>query len=147
MKTIIVLIVVVSLITVSSNLCAISASEMNRSGDSYHFTDVDVLVFGRCRTISSDGAWHGGIYMGQLQYARVLILNESFGRLTVILKNQSTGETFYHKGTGCYSIELHNNVTGVFFWGRKGALVTYFPPIVFIKCHAEKLTISEGPWD
>ena len=63
MKTIIVLIVIGSLITVSSNFCAINAGEMNGSGDQYRFTDVDVLVFGRCRTIGSDGLWTGGLFI------------------------------------------------------------------------------------
>jgi len=55
------------------------------------------------------------------------------------------GEVFFKLRLQYHTIHFLN-ATGVFFWGAIGSGVRTIPPIVIIKCHAEKLAISEGPW-
>jgi len=139
-------IVIGSLITVSSNICAINANKMNEPGDSYHFQDVDVLIFGRCRSISSFDTWHGGLFVGDLEFFGVSTTNQPFERFNIFIKNQSSGEIFLELRLQYHSIQSLN-ASGVFFWGAIGSGFRTIPPIIIIKCHAEKLAISEGPWE
>ena len=138
------IIVIGSLITVSSNICAINANKMNEPGDSYHFQDVDVLVFGRCRGMYSNGTWIGGLFVGDMHFAGITCYDNFLERFTVLIRNQSSGEKFFKLKLQYCSIHFLNT-TGMFFWGQSG--VSNIKPIVFIRCHAEKLAISEGPWE
>ena len=136
----------ISLVTVSSNIFAISSNQENESGDTYHFQDVEVLVFGRCRGRSSDGSWVGRLFVGYIPFCGVTNFDNFLERFTVLVRNQSSGEIFFKIRLQYYDIQFVN-ATGVFFWGATGSGVSNLKPIVFIRCHAEKLTISEGPWD
>ena len=145
MKKIIVLIVIGGLITVSSNICAINANKMNKSDDQYHFKDVEVLVFGRCRGRFSDGSWNDRLLVGNLHFGGVTNDDNFLERFTVLIRNQSSGEVFFKLRLQYYDIQFVN-ATGVFFWGSKGSGVSDLKPIVSIRCHTEQLIMSEGPW-
>lgn len=130
----------------SSNICAINANKMNKSGDQYHFQDVELFVFGRCRARFSDGSWNDRLLVGNITYGGVSNGDNFLERFTILVRNQSTGEHFFRLRMKYGDIQFVN-ATGVFFWGSKAGGVSNIKPIVFIRCHAEKLAISEGPWD
>ena len=116
-------------------------------GDESYFENVDVLLFGRCRSIFSfDDTWLGGLVVGDLEYCGASNTNQPFERFDILIKNLSSGEIFLKLKLQYHTIQFLN-ASGVFFWGAKGSGGSIFPPIIFIKCHAEKLAISEGPWD
>ena len=147
MKTKIILatLVMCCLVTITSNISTVNSSFIADPGDVRFFEDVDVLIFGRCRSISSFDTWHGGLFVGDLEFFGVSTTNQPFERFNIFIKNQSSGEIFLELRLQYHSIQSLN-ASGVFFWGAIGSGVRIIPPIIIIKCYAEKLAISEGPW-
>ena len=139
-RRIVTLVIIVILIIVTSCIPTISSNDNSESGDSYYFEDVNVLIFGRSRSIYSDDTWHGGLFVGQQKFCGVMTINKSLERLTILLRNQSSGEFFFKSRLRCHHIGMMN-VTGVFFWGAIGSGTRIIPPIVFIICHADLLGI------
>jgi len=124
----------------------VGSSFIDESEDEINFEDVTVLVFGRCRGRYSDGSWIGRLFVGNIPFGGVTNNDNFLERFTVLVRNQSSGGNFFKIRLQYYDIQFLN-ATGVFFWGSKGSGVSNIKPIVFIRCHAEKLAISEGPWD
>lgn len=138
MKTIVVLIVMISLVTVSSNIFAISSNQENESGDTYHFQDVEVLVFGRCRIIIEP--WNGRVFIGEIDHTGVATMETYFENINILIWNKSTGKLFSDWRLTSNVIYMYN-ITGFFYRGAISAISRFIPPKVFIFCHADRLTI------
>ena len=110
------------------------------NGEMY-FEDVDVLIIGRCRTIGSDGRWQksGALYIGNLTIAE-LGIGTKLQRVHVIVYNETLYDSFirFANGTVCM-----RNASGIFFWGGGASKsgVSFISPIVFIRCHTDRLWI------
>ncbi len=108
----------------------------------YFFDNVNVLVIGRCRSIaSSDGIWAGGLYKGSMQAVEAQTDRTPLERLRVIVYNETiTDPWMTFSGLKQASVGGHD-VNGLFFWSAKGFGVSKIPPIVFIRCHAERFEV------
>ena len=114
----------------------------------YYFEDVNVLVIGRCRTIISSGEpWSGGFYQGTLSGAEAHTCGTWFERMHVSVYNTSLSDIYQSFSRLTNHAVAMENATGIFFWGVKGFSVRYLPPIIFIRCHADRLWIHDAEWE
>ena len=118
-----------------------SAGTINTSNE-YHFENVYVMITGRCRSIGSTGEWTGGLFIGNQSHPSVQAYNTRLERLNIDVYEQL-------KSNPCLSlkrlknVEVHLiNTKGIFFWGCwKQFSAGPIPPIVFVYCYAEKISI------
>ena len=115
--------------------------------DTIRFRNVDVLVLGRCRFFySSEEEWTGGLFRGYQYFCGFTTTNTTFERFNIIIKNNTNNEITTFRNLDRYHNIEFINTTGIFFV-PKHTIFPYFPWFLFVKCHAEKFSISEGPWD
>ena len=141
MKTAIALTVAIGLVITTLNIPVGCSNPSNNPEpeEEYYFEDANVLIVGRCRTISHDGSWTGRLFIGTQRFTSLSSGNKSLERLNVLVHNETNTNLFYRiklGGTGMH------NATGIFFWGSKGSGVSKIPPLAFVLCHAEKLWVN-----
>jgi len=141
MKTAIALTVAIGLVITTLNIPVGCSNPSNdpEPEEEYYFEDVNVLVIGRCRTIGSDGSWHGGVFIGKMALTGLDSLDTPLERLHVLVYNESYTNLFSRIKLGVVGML---NATGIFFWGSKGSGVSKIPPLAFVLCHAEKLWVN-----
>ena len=120
----------------------VASYTLGETTDIIYAENVHVLVIGRCRTIGSDGTWHGGLFLGNQTHSAVETGNATLERLRVIVYNNSISIPWMTFSRLTRAFVEMNNASGVFFWSSKGSGVSILPPIIFVKCHTEKLWIS-----
>jgi hypothetical protein len=106
------------------------------------YYDVDVLIFGRCRTLGvgyedPDGPnWTGYFFIGDLVGFFVDTCGYYDEWMLIIIRNEIITERFFEirgdLGISCI------NASGIFYWGAKlGCGFRLIAPRIFVKCHAE----------
>lgn len=141
MKTAIALTVAIGLVITTLNIPVGCSNPSNdpEPEEEFYFEDVNVLMVGRCRTIVSDGSWHGGVFIGKMAFIELYSLDTPLERLHVLVYNESYTNLFSRIKLGVVGML---NVTGVFFWGSVGSGVSKIPPLAFVLCYAEQLCIN-----
>jgi hypothetical protein len=110
--------------------------------DEYYFENVNVIIFGRCREIGSDGTWMGGLFIGNQTYPDVLVTDTRFEGIRVKIFNESIFNPWVSL-SGLVNTDVYmRSAEGIFFWAcwRQNSAGP-IPPIVFVYCHAEKVWI------
>lgn len=110
--------------------------------DEYHFQDVYVVIIGRCRTIGSTGEWMGGLFIGNQSHPSIEAFNTPLERLNINIYEQL-------KTNPCFSLRQAKNISvhlidtkGIFFWSCwSQSSARFIPPIVFVYCYTEKISI------
>ena len=117
-----------------------SSNITSTDNDVYRYDNATVLVIGRCRTIlsSGDDPWHGGLYIGYQKWAAVHAHNTSFERLNIFVHNDTVQKTY--RRVIDHRVEFYN-ASGVFFWSKIGGGPAPIPPLVFVWCHADIVTV------
>ena len=110
-------------------------------GEKY-FEDVDVLIIGRCHTRMHDGKWSDRfLYIGNLTIAGLGIGNTSLQRIYVIVYNKTFLNLYDSFIRFTNGMVLMRNASGIFFWGAAKSGVRFISPVVFIRCHTDRLWI------
>ena len=130
----------------SGNYSKIQDAIDDASDGEMYFEDVDVLIIGRCHTRVSDGRWIGFLHIGNLTTAGLGIGNTSLQRIHVIVYNKTFLNLYdsfirFKKGVVCM-----RNASGIFFWGAAKSGVRFISPIVFIRCHTDRLWIRDNDY-
>ena len=139
-KKILVALVIISFLTVS--YVPICNARIFHDPDEYYFENVNVIIFGRCREIGSDGTWMGGLFIGNQTYPDVLVTDTRFEGIRVKIFNESIFNPWVSL-SGLINTDVYmRSAEGIFFWAcwRQNSAGP-IPPIVFIYCHAEKVWI------
>jgi len=111
--------------------------------DEYYFEDVNVFIFGRCRTIGSDGTWIKGLFIGNQSYPKVQVTDTRFEGLRVIIFNESIFNPCFSISKLIDALVFMHDAKGIFFWGCwKQFSARLIPPIVFVSCHANNVLIQ-----
>jgi len=107
--------------------------------DEYFFHDVDVLLVGRCRSIFYTHEFTLPYYVGKVDYFGLEASITPLERVHLWVHNQTAQQFFFHLKLA--GIDMFN-ANGTFFWAStKPYGASLMPPIVFIKCHAENLSM------
>jgi len=130
-------------IITNTSLCsAVTYHEL----DDYYFENVNILVIGRCSSVTSTDGWLGGLFVGKQEYPGIGVHDNILERIKIVIYNESI---FKHQISlsKMKNISIFmNNAEGIFFWG--GGIpyhVRLIPPVVILWCHAEKLWIYNLP--
>ncbi len=108
----------------------------------YYAENSSIFLIGRCRTIGSDGSWVGGFYKGNMLQAGAVVDNQSYEKLNLIIYNKSIIDPQLSLMNQRDMIIYMRNVSGTFFWSCWSQTSAYkFPPLVFIRCSADKVWI------
>lgn len=117
----------------------VSSDAYEEISDKIYLEDVNVLVVGRCRTIVSDGSWHGGLFIGKMAGASLHSLDTPLERLHILVYNESYTNLLSRIKLGVVHML---NIDGIFFWSQIGNGVSKIPPLAFVFCHAENVWID-----
>jgi len=107
------------------------------SGDTTELEDVDVTIVGRCSSVYE----FKGLQIGFLKYCGIGV-EKQFPIGEKINVYTDKGD-FKHLDD---HIVFMHNATGLFFWGQFVSFsqrILPFPPLVFIRCHADKMYLEE----
>lgn len=116
--------------------------------DEYY--DVNVFVFGRCRTIVSRSEdpegpfWNGGLYIGYQYGVEVGSTGIYDEWVFYLIRNDSTNVKGL-KIRGTLNV-AGTNASGLFYWGAKGTGASLIAPRIFCIYHAEKVSIIQD-WE
>jgi len=117
-----------------------SPSDYNVSNNRTYYKNMNIVIIGRCCTISSTGEWSNLLFIGELSHAGVHASDTWLEGITILVYNKS-----YAKGF----VKLRNTIvniddgSGIFFWGaRKQFGAGPIPPVVLVWCHSEILWIT-----
>lgn len=131
---------VILVITFLVIVSIVPASSCNESENSIYYEDTRMVLFGRCRTISSSGEWSNRLLIGELSHAGVHASDTWLEGVTIVVYNKSYAKGFPRMTNTIVNID---DAVGIFFFGeRKQFGARLVPPIVFVWCHAEKLWIT-----
>jgi hypothetical protein len=111
---------------------------------SHVFHNVNLLIIGRCRTISSDTLWLKRLFIGFESYFAVITSATLFERIRVFIIDRTTGRVlkFFRQLNNSDVFFLNNK--GVFFWNcEKMFSVRPFPPNVFVWCHTSLVWVYD----
>ena len=99
---------------------------------SQHFENVNALILGRCRTITSGTPWLKRLFIGSQSYFGVGVSDTPYETMRVIIFNkQSTGTLMSQSGI-INSVVFMQAVTGIFYYGcGKSFCINQIPPVVF----------------
>ena len=103
----------------------------------------NVLIIGRCRTIGSNGEWDGYLYIGFMTGTCVGLYNTDMEGIVFIVYGDLHSETPIIRYINVGAICMRNN-SGIFFWGSKGFSTREIPPIIFIMCRCDEISINTG---
>jgi len=119
----------------------ITASPIGLEKDEYYFEDVDITVIGRCRSC-------GGtqiplpLFIGYIKYFDFDTGISLLEHITMRVIGELGGNTTIFFRMRIVNVNMYN-ATGLFFISRTKAFgASLIPPIIFIKCHVERLWIE-----
>jgi len=121
----------------SSQTCSEAFDE-----DVYYFEDVDIFIIGRCRTVFSTGLWNKSLYIGYESFAGADATLTPLERLHIRVKKGLTTKRLFPMLINA-AVDI-KHAKGIFFWGCEEQFSAgLIPPVVFIRCHAEKVWIHD----
>lgn len=135
-------VVITLTILVSVSIIPLGSAITFHDSDEYYFENANILILGRCSTITSTDGWLSGIFIGKQQYAGIAVHEAVLERVHIIIFNESIFN--YSKSLpNMQDISVFmNNADGFFFWGGGNPHhLRLIPPIILIKCHAGKIWI------
>jgi hypothetical protein len=117
-------------------------SSCSAESDEYYFENVNVIIFGRCRDIRSEGTWIRGLFIGTSLYPSVGVGDTHFEKLRVKIYNESIFNPWKSFSGLINTVVCMHDAKGIFFYGCwKHYSARWIPPIVFVLCHAQEVWV------
>jgi hypothetical protein len=122
----------------SSNTESFNSNEnIISTRDSKHYTDCNILIFGRCNTVKGPLFWLFGLYYPIIERDFKIDANGELGEtLNVIVLGPEFGTFISYENI---EIDIYN-AKGVLFWGGKSLILNQ--PLLFAHCKAADVWIN-----